>query len=124
MTSAAATAATQPAIIITFEFQPVITASAEYSIRGISIRCSLFGDQKLLNVACPEATDRTRGAYHHSSANGTFTPFSTINASVTSAAIAQSDAAASKCVAGGRSSRAGMCGKVRSKKAKGRSKNG
>src|ERR1700722_7321536 len=65
----------------------------ENSRRGLSIRCSLFGDQKVLKVACPDSTDFTRPAYHHSSANGTFTSLIRINARVKSAATVQSSAA-------------------------------
>src|ERR1700740_1448504 len=91
----ATTTASQPAIIIAFEFQCVRTASVENSSRGISIRCSLFGDQKLVNEAFPDPTDLTRLAYHHSSANGTFTPLIRMKARVRSAAITQRSAAAS-----------------------------
>ena len=72
--SAAAVAAVHPATNIAFDLQWVMTASAENSSRGMSIRCSLFGDQKVSKVAVPERTDLTNEAYHHSSANGALTP--------------------------------------------------
>src|ERR1700731_2633316 len=80
---------------MTFEFQWVSTASVENSSRGISIRCSLFGDQKLWKVACPDSTAFTSPAYHHSSANGTFTPLIRMKERAKSAAITQNSAASS-----------------------------
>ena len=66
---------------------------------GITIRCSLFGDQKSIKEACPDPTDFTNLAYHHSSAKGTLTPFSRIKARVKRAAIVQRSAAASSRLA-------------------------
>jgi hypothetical protein len=59
----------------------------------------LFGDQKSIREACPDPTDFTNLAYHHSSAKGTLTPFSRIKARVKRAAIAQRRAAANSRLA-------------------------
>jgi hypothetical protein len=67
----------------------------ENSSLGITMRCSLFGDQKSIKEARPDPTDFTSLAYHHSSAKGTLTPFSRMKARVKRAAIVQRSAAAS-----------------------------
>src|SRR6516162_909523 len=57
-----------------FEFQCVRMAREANSSLGSSILCSLFGDQKVSNVASPDLAVLTKSEYHHSSAKGTFTP--------------------------------------------------
>ena len=89
------TTTTQATIMMSFEFQCVMTASVENSSRGMTIRCSLLGDQKCKKEAFPDPTDLTRPAYHHSSANGTFTPLSRMKTRVRRAGHVQSSAAAS-----------------------------
>jgi hypothetical protein len=68
----------QETTIIPTEFHPVRVIKALSTTFGIKIRCSLWGVQNISNDACPVRIALSNPVSAHSSANGTFIPFSII----------------------------------------------